>query len=38
MCTMRIFFMLLFLVIGAATLPGCEGEIGDGGAEIEIGD
>jgi hypothetical protein len=35
---MRIYFMLLLMIIGMAALPGCEGEVGDGGADIEIGD
>jgi hypothetical protein len=35
---MRVFFLLLFLVCGAAMMTGCEGEVGDGGAEIQIGD
>jgi hypothetical protein len=35
---MRICFMLLFMVIGMAALPGCEGRVDDRGADIEIGD
>ena len=30
--------MLVCLVLGAALVGGCEAKVGDGGAEVEVGD